>query len=219
MPKLNLIKFSCYLGASETYLFEINNERNKIDLRLDNVMTIQFTRGFIENIKHLIISSLPNLRHLILSSGYLPSIDNQLSSILNERIQRLDIDIYSKLEPLANQYYVYFSNVEYINFCFNNVETEVERYANVLIKILKNFQNLKTLLIYTNRKIDPLCETKLSKLIEYINMNTIMKIYQVKHFREYALFLKREFNNNEIQDVTSIEGEGEGQGKILLLFK
>jgi hypothetical protein len=98
MPKLNLIKFSCYLGASETYLFEINNERNKIDLRLDNVMTIQFTRGFIENIKHLIISSLPNLRHLILSSGYLPSIDNQLSSILNERIQRLDIDIYSKLE-------------------------------------------------------------------------------------------------------------------------
>ncbi len=88
-----------------------------------------------------------------------------------------------------------------------------------MIKILKNFQNLKTLLIYTNRKIDPLCETKLSKLIEYINMNTIMKIYQVKHFREYALFLKRELNNNEVQDVTSIEGEGEGQGKILLLFK
>jgi hypothetical protein len=46
-----------------------------------------------------------------------------------------------------------------------------------------------------------------------------MKIYQVKHFREYALFLKRELNNNEVQDVTSIEGEGEGQGKILLLFK
>jgi len=35
-------------------------------------------------------------------------------------------------------------------------------------------------------------------------MNLIMKNYDVKDCQEYFLFLNRQFNDNEIQDVTSI---------------
>ncbi len=91
--------------------------------------------------------SLPNLKHFILSSIELPSIDNQLSSILNERIQRLDIDVHSKLEQLTEISYVYFSNVQFIYFDLIYFDEESKFYANIIINILTNFQNLKSLLI------------------------------------------------------------------------
>jgi len=196
MPKLNLIKFGYYLGASQCYSFTISNEKEKLHLRLENVTTIQFTCAFVEDKKHWIISLLPNLKHFILSSAYLPSIDNQLSSILNQRIQRLDIDQYSKLNSLANRYYVYFSNVQYIYFYFNYIEKEYQCYADLIIKILTNF---KTLLIYITSY-----QLKLNKLIQYLNINTIIKNYKLKHFHRYALFIKWQFNNNEIQDITPV---------------
>jgi hypothetical protein len=207
MPKLNLIKFCDHLGAPKRYSSSIIDEREKNDIRLDNVTTIQFTHRSIEDERDWIISSLPNLRHLTLCYGLI-FFDSKLVPILNERIKRLDIDMYSHLKHLSERNYFYFSNVQYINFCLSDFKEQPELYADVVIKILTNFKNLKSLLIYIHRTfgiyINPSCEAKLIKLIEHLNTNEIMKNYKVKHFREYALFLKRGFNGREVQDVAPL---------------
>jgi hypothetical protein len=186
MPKLNLIKFRYHFGIRKPYASTINDEREKLDLRLDNVTTLQFTGGSIEDEKDWIIYSLPNLRHLILSPTELPSIENELVPILNQKIQRLDISQYSKLKQLTEISYVYFSNVQYINFHLNDFTKSSQECADIIMKILRNFKNLKSLLIYIPRKN--------YAYIKYLNMNTIMKNYSVKHFLQYSLFLKWNFN-------------------------
>ncbi len=59
--------------------------------------TAECLQNFVRNEKEWFIYGLPNLTHLILYSGKLCSIDNQLIEILNKRLQRLDIDLYLKL--------------------------------------------------------------------------------------------------------------------------
>ena len=200
MPKLNLIKFNFYMGITDPYTYLYLGKKDQINLTFNNLTTLQFTKGFIEEIKDLIIYLLPNLKHLILSSEYLPSIHNELSQIFNQRIQRLDIDSYAKFDLLANRYYVYFSNVEFIYFNIKYVEKDYESYANIIIKILTNFKSLKSLVMFIQRigdiRIYPSFGTDLIQLIEYLNTNTITKKYNIKHFREYALFSKQESNHN-----------------------
>jgi hypothetical protein len=88
----------------------------------------------------------------------------------------------------------------------NDLDKESEWYEDFVMKILTNFKNLKILLIYIDRttsiSIDLSCEAKFRKLLEYLDMNEIMKNYKVKYFCEYTLFLKREFNDIEVEDVT-----------------
>ncbi len=87
MPKFNLIQFRCDL-----HIVRHNS------VRLENVTTVEIIYDHIENRKEWIINSLPNLKHLILYSTELPSIDTQLAPIFNERIEKLDISIYSGLQ-------------------------------------------------------------------------------------------------------------------------
>ena len=191
MPKLNIIKFDHYLNTPS---LRLTDEQDTIDLSLDNVTTLQFTRGFIGDRQNWIVSLFPNLRHLILSSAYLLSTANVLAEIFNQPIEQLDIDTDEKFQLLANRYYIYFSNVKYINFCLNYIEKSIEWYANIAIQILKNFQNLDALFMYINRNIgsSPAYETRLNQMIEYLNMNTNLDNYQIKHFRQCVLFLKQE---------------------------
>jgi hypothetical protein len=200
MPKLNLIKFGRYSDFPTNYSPAMNDEREKLDLRLDNVTIIQILTGSMEDKKDWIISSLPNLRHLILSSEYLSSIDYKLVPILNERIQRLDIYVNSQFnKQLRKISYVYFSNVQHINIRLNYPSNELSFYAEIM-KILKNFKNLKTLLICIDGSDFSPDTVEIMKLIEYLDMNGIMKNYQVKHFKAYCLFSRGEFIDSGVAD-------------------
>jgi hypothetical protein len=119
MPKLNLIQFRCDL-----HIVRHNS------VRLENVTTVEITYDHIENRKEWIINSLPNLKHLILYSTELPSIDSQLAPIFNERIEKLDISIYSGLQQLTELSYIYFSNVQYINFCVDGFLEDPKWFVN-----------------------------------------------------------------------------------------
>jgi hypothetical protein len=203
IPKLTSIEFTGFRffpirEAGDLHI--IKDERKKIDLRLDNVTTVAFVKGYIEDQKDWIIYSLPNLRHLILCSTKLPSIDSEIVPILNERIQQLDIDgEFSK--RLTETSYVYFSNVQHINICLDYPLRAVHLYADV-ITILTNFKNLKTLFIHMNRVsgLHLSNNAELSKAIQYLEMNGITKNYQVKHIQEYYLFLKRKLNKTGAED-------------------
>jgi hypothetical protein len=197
MPKLTLIRFDGQGASPKIYTHD--SSENK-DVTLDNVTTIQFIQGSIENQKDWIIYSLPNLRHLILSCMHtpMPSIDSELAPILNKNIQRLDIDARCQVEQLTEISYVYFSNIQNINFYLSDSQKSPEWYADIIIKILKNFKSLKILMI----RIAHLChgyrelsfvEKKLPKIIEYFNMNEMHKNYQVTYLRAYTLFSKKSF--------------------------
>jgi hypothetical protein len=205
IPKLTSIEFTDF-GFSPIReagdLHIIKDEREKIDLRLDNVTTVQFFEGYIEDQKDWIIYSLPNLRHLILCYTKLPSIDSEIVPILNKRIQQLDIYGNSQFnKQLIETSYIYFSNVQQINICLDYPLKGLQFYADI-IKILTNFKNLKTLFIYINRLsiLGLSTNAELSKAIQYLEMNGITKNYQVKHIQEYYLFLKRKLNKTGAED-------------------
>jgi hypothetical protein len=196
VPKLTLIRFDGWGVSHKIYTHD--SSENK-DVTLDNVTTIQFIRGSIENQKDWIIYSLPNLRHLILSyNTTIPSIDSELAPILNKNIQRLDIDAHCQVEQLTEISYAYFSNVQNINFLLNDDRKSPEWYADIIMKILKNFKNLKILMIrgvhfcHSDGELS-FIEKNLTKIIEYFNMNEMHKTYQVKYLREYTLFSKKSF--------------------------
>jgi hypothetical protein len=75
---------------------------------------MEFLDGCTEHQKDWIISSLSNLRHIILTSAEICSVDNELARISNERIQRLDIYENYQFKRLIEISYVYFSNVQHI---------------------------------------------------------------------------------------------------------
>ena len=180
LPWVTFIKFTGFDVSPVDEIqdsFIINDERNKIDLRLDNVTTVQFICGSVQDKKQWLIYSLPNVKHLILSNRELLSIDSELAQFLNERIQRLDIDFPSQFEQLANTTYIYLSNVEHIYLCFAYIWDNSQSCVNTFMKIL---ENLKTLTIYrweryyyskTPSRID------LDRMIKYLDINQIMKTF------------------------------------------
>jgi hypothetical protein len=212
MPKLNLIKFInfSFVHKHETQIFsEIDDKQEKIDVRLDNVRTIQFFWNYtsIDNEKEWLINVTPNIKQLILPNLNLNVTSNELGKILEKKIEQLDIHINSDLINLTEKSYVYFSNVQYINFCIFDHFERLHWHASIIMKILTNFKNLNTLCVYFRQtnNINQLSylEEKLRNFIEYLDMNEIMKNYQMEHFQTYCLFLKREFNDMEVENDVS----------------
>jgi hypothetical protein len=207
MPNLTLIKFKDSRSSATREavdLLMINDEREKINLRLNNVTTIECTDGDIEDQKNWIINSLPSLRHLILRDTKLLLIDTiagELAPLLNEKIQRLDLYGTSQFKQLTEINYVYFSNVQHINISLYDPSLGLEWYTDVM-KTLTNFKKLKTLLIYIprSRYMRVYVVAELRKLIKYLDMNGIIKNYEVKHCQGYCLFLKQEFSDNEVEN-------------------
>lgn len=193
MPKLTSIRFHRHWVSPK---IETHDSFGNKNVTLDNVTTLQFIQGSIENQKDWIIYSLPNLRHMILSYTAIPSIDSELAPILNKKIQRLDIDAHGQFEQLTDIDYLCFSNVQNINFFLNNGDKSPEWYADFIIKILKKIQNLKILMI----RIVHFChgegelsfpQKNLAKIIQYFDMNEMDRNYQVKYLKEFTLFLKK----------------------------
>ncbi|CAF4091829.1 unnamed protein product [Rotaria sordida] len=200
MPKLNLIKFFEHLFLSKLSIqhsYINNNEREKNSVTLDNVTTIQCTIRFIEREREWLIYTLPNLRHVILSCTRVRLGKCQLVPILIKSIQQLDIIICSQLEEVPEIDYVYFSNVKHINFCLQCSYSKHQQLADIIMKILTTFKDLKTLIIsiqwLDEHYLDLPTVTEFAKLITCLDINSIMKIYQIKHFEKYCLFSKKMF--------------------------
>ncbi|CAF1501556.1 unnamed protein product [Adineta steineri] len=142
MPKLIFIKRCPILenNMDEKELTEDlyvdSNEEVKSHVTLDNITTIQFDHGSVENRNEWLIKALPNLNNLILSTVDLPSPDSQSTDLLNKRIRRLDINSTdSLLEQLTEISYVYFSNVEHIYFeAFYDPFERSQLYADIVKK-------------------------------------------------------------------------------------
>jgi hypothetical protein len=171
-----------------------DDKTKEIDITLDNVTTIQFTYGTIISLKEWFICALPHLNHLILSSEEFSSKDNKLIPILNNRIQRLDINSYIELEQLAQTNYIYFINVEQIYVILDYVCLRSKAYANIIIRILETFKNLKTLTVYSRQHFqDSMISTESVwiHLIDCLNINEIPKIYQIKYYQKYLCLSKK----------------------------
>ncbi|CAF3621937.1 unnamed protein product [Adineta steineri] len=177
MPKLIFIKhrpvFEINKNGKEIEdLYIDTNEKMKSHVTLDNITTIQFDRGSVENRKTWLTNALPNINHLLLSSVNLPSPDSQSADLLNKRIRRLDINSrYSPLIQLTEISYVYFSNVEHIYFeLFYDPQRRSQWDSRNHMK--KDFINI----------------------LEHSDMIEINKNFQMKQFGEWILFSKDGWN-------------------------
>jgi hypothetical protein len=196
MPKLNSITTGYLPISSENNSDEFDNykdERKIIDIGLNNVTTIQCGSISMKYLKEWFIYGLPSLRRLILRPGSQFSIDNELSRIINGKIQRLDILDSVELEQLEKLNYVYLSNVEYIYFHISN---KYKQRADFLMKMLENLKNLKTLTIYVKCQFTVAStsdRTEMNKVIQYLDINQIIKTYQVNIFDKHCLFSRKTF--------------------------
>jgi hypothetical protein len=181
MPKLVFVKFD---------MKPTEDERKRMHVTSNRFTMIGYTRKSVEDDKKWLIYSALNFKHLVLSSFKLPSKESELAQKLNKRIQQLDIDEKSDLGQLTNISYIYFSNVQYINFCLNNSQGKSEWYANIVMKILKNFKNLKTFIMYVP-SLSIFAGKQLSKIVEFLNMNEILENYQKVHYPQYFLFSRK----------------------------
>ncbi|CAF4160278.1 unnamed protein product, partial [Adineta steineri] len=172
-----------------------SNEEVKSHVTLDNITTIQFDHGSVENRNEWLIQALPNLNHLILSTVDLLSPDSQSVDLLNKRIRRLDINSTdSLLEQLTEISYVYFSNVKHIYFeAFYDPFERSQSYTDIVKKILKNFKSLERLII---RSLPELYECRdimtsdLTNILEHSDMVEIKKNFQMTQLDGWILFLK-----------------------------
>ena len=148
MPKLNTIEF--YNSGDLDKLRDFSEEK---EICLSSITTVCSYNWSDKNAQDWLITVLPNLKHLILTGGDSFTVEDKLIPILNNKIQQLDIDIYSiksDFEKLIKPCYVYFSNVERINFqLISHFSIFDVEQANIIMEVLKNFKNLNTLIIYS----------------------------------------------------------------------
>lgn len=176
--------------------------------------TIELTEESTENLDDWIKYSLPNLRYLILSSVRLSSIDRDLAQILNEKIQYLVINKNkTRYRRLADENHIYFSNVQYISIHVysSGVVIQNELYLYI-IQFLTNIRHSKALFLYigwpNEGPVSPRNElSELSEFIKCLDKNEIVSNYQVKQIGQYFSFVKREFNNIEVENNVSTTSE------------
>ena len=200
MPKLTFIKF---------HHDEVNRRKDfyikkNMYVKLDNVTSVKCPGGSLENGEYWLTNILPNLTQLILFSTELPLIHNEQLRLLCGRIQRLDIDVLCGLEELTIINYIYFFNVQHISFNLHSRWRGSVGYGNIIMKLLEDFKQLKSLLIYndqTNKYYLPIAkDVQLGDIVKCLDMKTIRKNYQMKKSHYYLLFLKQKYENDKIQD-------------------
>ena len=193
MPRLKWIEFDDSSMLSQ-HLRIVPFGIKEIDFKLNSVSSIELFSGSIEDRKEWLINALPNLKRLVLSSVDLHLTNNRLAEILNKKIQYLHItsDIY--LQELIDKSYVYFSNIQYIsiNLSFAPFGSS-ELCAKFVMKILTNFQNLRTLAVYVLSTSRYMTEPELYVLMQYLDIDHISKTYQIKYLEQYSLFIKKRF--------------------------
>jgi hypothetical protein len=95
MPKLSSITF-CIHNDFNYYnpkQFGVLFDENKhINVQLTSVTTVCLREVPTKKIQKVLISSFPNLRCLILDCTKLPSKENQLTSFLGQKLQRIEMN-------------------------------------------------------------------------------------------------------------------------------
>jgi hypothetical protein len=190
MPNLTFIRFYSLRTISGNKLKDISLNEYENDVTLDKVTTIECPERSLEDIEQWLIYILPNLTHLIICrSSVLPSTDSELAPILNERIQRLDLIWSSALHQLVEISYV--SNVRYIKVSLHDGWKKPEECAVIIMKILKNFKNLRTLIFHSSERgadyVDSVRTELIKRMVDYPNIEN----YQIKYYKHCCVFLKR----------------------------
>jgi hypothetical protein len=189
MPILNFIQFVHY-SSWEIFMKQYlsTNDSNGTS---DNQTDIRLTDASIAKQEQWLINVTSNLNHLILCDQELPSVGSQLAQVLNKKIRRLGINQSSQLMQIVETSYIYFSNVQYIDFPLDllRLKESLQWYADIIMKIFINFENLETLSLYYPQ---PSADNFLiTKFLRCLDINEINKQYRMEKSYENTLFLKK----------------------------
>jgi hypothetical protein len=137
---------------------------------------------FKENIKEWLTCILPNLKEFIYcyTSKFVP--------IRNEKIERLKINDVASIYGDIKTNDVYFPNVKHI-------ELQLTHFGPYdVMKVLKSFKNLKTLMVYFKKSSDcygNIVEFDLHSRFDKLNLIELLENYQIKHTYNCYQFIKK----------------------------
>lgn len=192
LPALQTIRFLA--SGLYSYSKSIDHLRTASDVVLPNVTTVELVAGSVENIKQWLVNALPNVQHLILSYTELPLSSSQLAPLLATRIRRVDAqEHYTAAQVSSNNHDSCFANLDEIRLTLFNVDGKYSWYVDVVKSIFERHERLKRLWICLvdqhNRATFHSSEVELIKIIEYLQMNGLLKDYRAQRHRESALFI------------------------------
>lgn len=122
------------------------NGIHQINITLNSVTTIYLNGGSIENEIYW-LSSLPNLKYLFLDSVRLSHSTNELTSVLYNRIEILNVKRYIDSSLLIRSIWTYFSNLQYLTITLEktHLRTEHEDNSELVMKLLLSLKKLRML--------------------------------------------------------------------------
>ncbi|CAF3886906.1 unnamed protein product [Rotaria sp. Silwood2] len=195
MPNLTSITFNslssqCFETTEDSS--RSNNESHKINTTLDTVTTVHFGGESMENINPWLFDILPNLKHLVLSgtTQFFPQVD--------KKIERLKILNLYAVSDFIKPNYANFPNLQHVEIqFFLDSELNLNNYAPYCVmKILKSFEHSKTLMIHFYWHSEDgwyrISIADLSKMIAKLDMNEILKSFEMKYFYNFLQFVKKE---------------------------
>ncbi|UJR32638.1 hypothetical protein I4U23_020098 [Adineta vaga] len=211
MPYLQTIKIRKYYrtdsislhgGRNRLQLIERNSSKLKhkrllhnADLSLNTVTCVHLTGGEIEDEIEYLFKVLPNLTHLILENTLLPPLNSSLISILQEKVQRLDVMFSIGPMEFIEMSYMYFSNVRYAQFTFNLTTNDsiIDIRSKLIGNCLKNLSKLINLKIYTiNPKFFSYGDkAAFEPLVARLSQYDIDKNYKMIYIRNSLSFHKK----------------------------
>lgn len=198
MPKL----ISITLYENNLNSIQLIEEPYQSDVTLDSVTTLHLHTKDLENAKQWFLYILPNLKYLTLSDTKLPLVKSELTSILDKKIQKMNIYDIDFIRSITKLDYVCFSNLQkvYLKLVVHKYNfDDYKWYADNITELLKYLQNLKTLWIclasstYFNASWAPDPAMVLDNILSSLEINEVQKNYQITCVGQYAILSKINF--------------------------
>ncbi|CAF1395844.1 unnamed protein product [Didymodactylos carnosus] len=207
MPKLSSIAFHggfCFHRFSfpdeSGDLYDKIERVNKV--QLDSITTVCLDHISMKQTEQIPMYSFPNIQCLLLNNTELPLKENQLTSFLGEKLQRIEFDEYSTRKNLQKQNLCYLSNIKHLKLAFGflyygkGLDSQPEITRNLLIKLPK----LETVSIYVPRNgaydeygADPIYRPIMARL----NENEIKAQYKIRYSGgAYTWIIKRAISSS-----------------------
>ncbi len=190
IPNLNIIEFPVWPFVRSEVLFRSNEKRNDTENILNKLTTIHFS-VFHQCERELLLNSLSNLRDLIYSSEELSTIEFSLNVFGFHQTNEMENDVYSILKVLEHINEIYLSNIKHIIICLKNEWSLTHSSEKLLFKILKQFKDLQTFLIFISPDLEDdelhLIEENIFKFIYQLRRNKHLQNYEIKYFHRYFL--------------------------------
>ena len=193
MPKLLSITFcdndSYYLFGSDDSCDEIE----RINVELNSVTTVCLRGISMKKIHQILMYSFPNLQYIILDRTELPSKENELTSFLGQKIQRMISYEYFSGKNITQETDIsYLCNLKHLKLSYYGKDNgeELNSRSRIISNLLTKLRKLETLSIYAISSSSANPKSIFDEIMNGLDEDEIKTEYEIKYSGNYMRFIR-----------------------------